>query len=98
MGNSKAKSSEIEVFGAVYRVRSDDDEEYMQKLAGVVDRKMQEIAGQVSTVDTAKIAVLTALNLADELFQCRKGQEKDRIEIGKRVVELAGELESALQG
>ncbi len=98
MGNNNARSSEIEIFGAVYRVKGDDDEEYMQELAAIVDRKMQEIAGQVSTVDTAKIAVLTALNLADELFQCRKGQEKDRIEIGKRVVELAGELESALQG
>ncbi len=98
MEERKAKPCEIEIFGAVYRVRSDDDEEYMQELAGVVDRKMQEIASQVSTVDTAKIAVLTALNLADELFQCRKGQEKDRIEIGKRVVEMAGTLESALQG
>lgn len=98
MGNNNARSSEVEIFGAVYRVKGDDDEEYMQELAAIVDRKMQEIAGQVSTVDTAKIAVLSALNLADELFQCRKGQEKDRIEIGKRVVELAGELESALQG
>jgi cell division protein ZapA len=69
----------------------------MKELASEVDRKMREIAGQVTTVDTAKIAVMTALNLADELFQCRKGQEKERIELGEKVTAITGQLASALR-
>jgi cell division protein ZapA (FtsZ GTPase activity inhibitor) len=58
---------------------------------------MREIAQQVSTVDTAKIAILAALNLTDELFQCRKHQEGERVEIQEKVTALAGQLEQALQ-
>jgi cell division protein ZapA (FtsZ GTPase activity inhibitor) len=59
---------------------------------------MREIAQQVSTVDTGKIAILVALNLTDELFQCRKNQDGDRVEIEEKVQELAGRLGEALQG
>jgi cell division protein ZapA len=95
---ARPEATEIEIFGAVYRVRSEDDDAHMQELAGLVDRKMREIAGQVTTVDTAKIAVMTALNLADELFQCRKGQEKERKELGEKVTAITGRLASALSG
>ncbi|MGB6848382.1 MAG: cell division protein ZapA, partial [Thermoanaerobaculia bacterium] len=73
------------------------DPEYLQELAEVVDQKMREIAQQVSTVDTAKIAILAALNLTDELFQCQKHQEGERVEIQEKVTALAGQLEQALQ-
>ena len=63
-----------------------------------VDRRMREIARQVSTVDTAKIAILAALNIADELLQCRNQQEGERVLIEERVTKLTGELEKALQG
>lgn len=90
-------TTEVEIFGSVYNVRGAEDGEYLQELAGVVDRKMHEIAGQVTTVDTAKIAILAALNLADELFQAQRLQEGERVEIQERVVALTGELNEALR-
>jgi cell division protein ZapA len=96
--SSKATAAtEVDIFGAVYHVRGHQDPEYLQELAEVVDQKMREIAPQVSTVDTAKIAILAALNLTDELFQCQKHQEGERVEIQEKVTALAEQLEQALQ-
>lgn len=91
-----SETTEVEIFGSVYNVRGAEDGEYLQELAAVVNRKMHEIAGQVKTVDTAKIAILAALNLADELFQAQRLQEGERVEIQERVVALTGELNEAL--
>ena len=89
-------STDVEIFGATYHVRGDKDPELLQDLAGLVDGKMREIAQQVSTVDTAKIAILAALNIADELLQCRKQQEGERVEIQDKVTRLAERLEGVL--
>jgi cell division protein ZapA len=96
-----AKSSittEVEIFGSVYNVRGENNPEHLQEVAALVDRRMREIAEKVATVDTAKIAILAALNIADELFRCKKHQEGERVEIQEKVVALAGELEKALEG
>ena len=89
-------NTEVEIFGAVYRVRGSDDTEYLQSLAGLVDRKMREVAQHVKG-DTTRIAVLAALNLADELFRVQKQQEGERVEIREKVVELTEELSQALR-
>ena len=91
-------ATEVEIFGALYHVRGDKDPEYLQDLADEVDQRMREIAQQVSTVDTGKIAILAALNLTDELFQCRKNQDGDRVEVRDKIEELTGRLEKAVQG
>lgn len=98
MSSKVATAKQVEIFGSVYHVRGDKDPEYLQDLAEVVDRKMREIAQQVSTVDSAKIAILAALNITDELFQRRKQQEGVPVEIQERVADLAGQLEEAIQG
>ncbi|MEE8277835.1 MAG: cell division protein ZapA [Thermoanaerobaculia bacterium] len=97
MTTKATTATDVEIFGGVYHVRAEKDPEYLRKLAELVDQKMREIAQQVSTVDTAKIAILAALNCADELFQCRKQQEGERVEIQEKVTELAGRLSEALQ-
>ena len=91
-------ATEVEIFGNVYNVRGEKDPEYLQELADMVDGRMREIAQQVSTVDSAKIAILAALNIADELFQCQRHEEGSRVEVKEKVTALAGELGKALQG
>jgi cell division protein ZapA len=90
-------STEVEIFGAVYNVRGSEDRGYLQGLADLVDRKMREVAQHVSTADTARIAILAALNLADELFRLEKRQAEERVEIREKVAELAEELTEALE-
>ncbi len=96
MATRATTATDVEIFGAVYHVRAEKDPEHLRKLAEIVDQKMREIAQQVSTVDTGKIAILAALNCADELFQCRKQQEGERVEIQDKVTRLAERLEGVL--
>lgn len=86
----------VEIFGKIYHVRGGQDPAYLQKLASLVDRKMREIGRQLPNVEAGKIAILAALNLADELLQCNQQQEGERAEIMEKVAELKGELDAAL--
>lgn len=97
MSSKTTTATEVEIFGSVYHVRGEKKPEYLQELAEIVDRKMREIGQHVSTVDTSKIAILAALNLADELAQCRTEQEGERAELEGKASALAGELEKVLQ-
>ena len=90
-------TTQVEIFGEVYSVRGSDENGYVQELAALVDRKMREVAGQVRG-DTARIAILAALNLADELFQIQNRQEGERVEIREKVAALTEELTHALEG
>lgn len=100
------EATEVEIFGAVYPVRGREDRDYLQSLARRVDRTMREIAGQVSTVDTAKIAILAALNLADELSRCQRGDGEGagggvatevEEQVKERITALTTELSEALE-
>ena len=90
-------STEVEIFGEVYRVRG-SDHEHLQGLAGLVDRRMRDVARQANTADTARIAILVALNLADELSRVQKQQEGEQGEIREKVAALTEELSRALGG
>ncbi|HRC87592.1 MAG TPA: cell division protein ZapA [Thermoanaerobaculia bacterium] len=96
MKESASSTIAVEIFGAVYHLRGNDDGEYLKELAGYVDRKMREVAGKASAVDVPRLAILTALNLSDELFQCRKGQEGERVRIKEKVTQLTDALTTAL--
>ena len=65
---------EIEIFGQRYkiRVKGEEDEKYIGHLTSLVDQKMHEVAVKSKSADTTKIAVLAALNIADELFLSQK--------------------------
>ena len=88
--------TQVEIFGGVYSVRGGDDDGHLQSLADLVDRKMREIAQHVRTGDTTRIAILAALNLADELFQTQSRQEGERVEIKEKAEALTEELAQAL--
>ena len=97
MAGKATTSIDVEIFGGVYHVRGEQDPEYLRKLAEVVDGKMREISHHVPVVDSGKIAILAALNLADELLQCNHQQEGERVEMMEKVEELTGVLSAALK-
>jgi cell division protein ZapA len=71
----KHDSTEVEIFGQTYNVRGEGDPNYLTELARFVDARMREVAAEVSTVDPMKIAILAALNIADEFSRYRKQRE-----------------------
>ena len=98
MASGTATTTDVEIFGAVYSVRGEQDREYLQELASTVDRTMRQIAEKVTTVDAGRIAILAALNLADELIQCQRRQDGDRERINETVAQLSERLQRALEG
>jgi len=79
----------VEIHGQRYPIRSALDAEYVARLALYVDEKMRAAAETTPTGDSLRLAVLTALNVADELFRCRAANRERTGEIAER----AGELE-----
>ena len=73
--DAKHDSITVEIFGQTYNVRGNGDPDYLAELARFVDTRMREVAGQVATVDPMKIAILAALNIADEFSRYRKKRE-----------------------
>lgn len=72
---SGSDSTEVEIFGQTYNVRGEGDPSYLTELARFVDARMREVAAQVATVDPMKIAILAALNIADEFSRFRKERD-----------------------
>jgi cell division protein ZapA len=73
--NGKHESTGVEIFGQTYNVRGEGDPNYLTELAQFVDARMREVAAEVATVDPMKIAILAALNIADEFSRYRKQRE-----------------------
>ncbi|OLC51749.1 MAG: hypothetical protein AUI64_00250 [Acidobacteria bacterium 13_1_40CM_2_64_6] len=82
----------VEIAGQRYPIRSTLDQEYVARLARYVDEKMRAAADSTPTGDTLRLAVLAALNIADELFRCRDANRDCNGEIAQR----AGEIERLL--
>jgi cell division protein ZapA len=88
----------VEIFGQRLGLRADGDEARIQEIARFVDSRMREVADRSSSVDTVKIAVLTALNIADELFQEREtDQDSRQMKMEKQAERLVTRIEEAMK-
>ena len=86
----------VQIFGQTYTVRAGTDAGYVEKLAAYVDSQMMDVSRNAGAVDSVRIAVLAALNIADECFQLRAQEgESDRLAQAKAEV-LARALAAAL--
>ena len=87
----------IEIYDQAYNVNADQNEEYLQELAAYVDGKMREIATATKMVDSVKVAVLAALNIADEMFALRGRQQAIDGPLRRRVEKCVALVEKALE-
>jgi cell division protein ZapA len=60
----------VDIYDQIYHLRGSDPE-YIEALAASVDAKMRAVSAHGSTVDSLRVAVLAALNIADELARLR---------------------------
>ncbi|HXO05209.1 MAG TPA: cell division protein ZapA [Candidatus Sulfotelmatobacter sp.] len=87
----------IEIYDQSYNVNADGNEEYLRELAAYVDGKMRSIAESTRMVDSLKVAVLAALNIADETFTLRQRQQEIDGPLRKRVEKCVAMVEKALE-
>ncbi|SPF35205.1 Cell division protein ZapA (fragment) [Candidatus Sulfotelmatobacter kueseliae] len=85
----------VEIFDQAYNLRGSDPA-YILKLAEYVDGKMRAVAEATNTIDTARLAVLAALNIADEYHLARKKLDGGATDYQKRAHLLADALDEVL--
>jgi cell division protein ZapA len=90
------KSVSVEIFGQRYPIRSTLDAEYVKRLATYVDGKIRAAGDSAPSGDPVRLAVLAALNIADELFRCRDTHTARTGEIAERALELEQLLDRVL--
>ncbi|HET6844558.1 MAG TPA: cell division protein ZapA [Candidatus Angelobacter sp.] len=86
----------VEIYDQVYNLRG-TDADYILKLAEYVDVKMRTVAEQTSTIDSLRLAILAALNIADEYHILKKRYDALAGEYRQRAGQLAGALDEVLQ-
>ncbi|HLX82974.1 MAG TPA: cell division protein ZapA [Terriglobales bacterium] len=93
-----ASSVRVEIFDQVYNLRG-SDADYILKLAEYVDGKMRAVSEQTATVDSVRLAVLAALNIADEYHLLKRRVEKSSPspEAQTRASKLANALDEVLE-
>ena len=78
----------VEIGGQRYPIRSGLDERYVTELAAYVDQKMRAAAHSAPESDILGLAVLVALNIADEYFRARDQQTTAQGDLTERAMRL----------
>jgi cell division protein ZapA len=87
----------VEIQGQQYRIRSGGDRESVEQAARLVDETMGRLRERATVVDSLDIAVLAALNLANQFIGLRKREgEQARVEESEQIQSLVELVESAL--
>jgi cell division protein ZapA len=85
----------VSIFGKEYSLVSEVDPEYIHRTASYLDSKMREVSENYPNIPETRIAVLAALNIADELFRAREDLESSGA-ADQQIGELVRKLSEAL--
>lgn len=96
MASSPSRVVTVEIQGQRYPVRSDLDAAYVADLASYVDNKMRLATRESTVADSMRIAVIAALNIADELFRARDDAQGGQSALLDRAAELERILDAVL--
>jgi cell division protein ZapA len=86
----------VQIYDQTYYL-SGQDADHIRSLAELVDARMRAVAAHGTTVDSLRVAVLAALNLADELDEARKSPGDSTRQTHARAVSLRGLLDEVLE-
>ena len=65
----------IEVLGTSFTIQSDESAEHLSRLSSYVKAKIEEVKSRYTFADPLTVALLAALNIADDMFKSREGRE-----------------------
>jgi cell division protein ZapA len=89
---------EIKVFGQTYTVKTDAEEDHIQEVARYVNEKMGEVLKKTRSVSTLNVAILTALNIADDLLREKEKRIALLQEVESKSKELVEKIDIKLSG
>jgi len=95
--SAKSKTLDVSIMGRSYRVTcADDEREALLAAVAYVDKKMTEIKAASKVAGTERIAVMAALNIANELLSVKLGSGFDIAELKRRMNLVQSKLDQAL--
>ena len=83
---TEPNTQSVTIFGSEYKIRGADPD-YIQVVAAYVDGKMRELEQRLPAGSHTKLAILTSLNIADELFRERDERTRQDSELKGRAKE-----------
>lgn len=95
---SAAKTT-VNILGETFTIRGEASEDYIAEIARMVDSTMRDIRGQQQNLDRFRLAVLAAINLADELMRKKQvPDERSDEQLSQRTRQLIDLLDEGLVG
>jgi cell division protein ZapA len=92
--SSSAHTTSVRILGHEYKIRSTESGEFVRQVALYVDELMHQMSSRMNSGTTSQIAVLAALNIAEELFRERRsGAVGSKAELEKRLKSVIGRLD-----
>jgi len=88
----------VNIFGQPYNIKGDASSDYIQQLAEYLNEKMEDVSRNVSSSNSLQIAILAALNIADEYFQIRSMNTGIEGAVEEKARELISLLDEGLIG
>ena len=82
------KTTEISIMGQKFSIRSESNDDYVQEVAGFVDEKIVEVMTSTKSVASLNVAILAAMNIADEYFKFRRERESKTTQAEKKIQDL----------
>ncbi len=93
---TERSTEKVEIFGQEYKIKGVGDPHYIHRIAGYVDKKMREIAHSSGIMSQSRIAILAALNIADELHQEKEKEKNLQKEFGRKAARLGDLIEDKI--
>ena len=88
----------VTIYGQEYTVKAPADASYIKNIAEFVDQKMREVQEELATPQVpAKVAILAAMNISDELFSIRQKNESLTDHVGQKLSSLIELVDEALE-
>jgi len=91
------RSVTVSIYGRDYTLKGEAEPAYVQKVAALVDQKMREIADQSALASTTKVAILVAVNLADELLRERQKHQQALALLDERTGQITAFLDKEME-
>ena len=94
----EGNSVKVTIFGQTYTINGEAPREYISQIAEYLDGKMEEVRVNCSITNPTHVAILAALNVADEYFQLKNRKSGIDSEVERRALALISMLDEGLIG
>jgi len=90
------QTHEVSILNQKFILKSDADERYVQKVADYLNKKIHDIMHNSKSVSTLNVALLAALNVADDFFRMREKNKESHHSVEQKIKELVSFIESQI--